>query len=124
MPENVTIQRSFGKFWGLAGLRLGFALGQPALLAALAREAGPWAVNGPALAIGAQAMADEAWADDAIVYHSEATLRLDRLAIQRGWQVAGGTHLFRLYQTGDAEAAQNALARTHIWTRRFPYSTG
>jgi cobalamin biosynthetic protein CobC len=69
-------------------------------------------------------MADAAWADDAVVYHSEAALRLDRLAIRRGWQVVGGTHLFRLYDTGDAEAAQDHLARAQIWTRRFPYSEG
>ncbi|WP_299912548.1 threonine-phosphate decarboxylase CobD [uncultured Paracoccus sp.] len=124
MPENVSILRSFGKFWGLAGLRLGFLLGTPALLASVAREAGPWAVNGPALEIGAAAMGDAAWADAAVVYHSEAALRLDRLAMQRGWQVVGGTHLFRLYETGDAEAAQDALARSQIWTRRFPYSKG
>lgn len=124
MPPNVTILRSFGKFWGLAGLRLGFALGTPALLERLAREAGPWSVNGPALEIGARAMADAAWADDAVVYHSEAALRLDRLAMRRGWQVVGGTHLFRLYDTGDAEAAQDHLARAQIWTRRFPYSEG
>ncbi len=124
MPANVSILRSFGKFWGLAGLRLGFLLGTPALLASVAREAGPWAVNGPALEIGAAAMGDAAWADAAVVYHSEAALRLDRLAMQRGWQVVGGTHLFRLYETGDAEAAQDALARSQIWTRRFPYSKG
>lgn len=122
MPPNVTILRSFGKFWGLAGLRLGFALGQPPLLERLAQEAGPWSVNGPALEIGAQAMSDAAWADDAVVYLSEASLRLDRLAMQRGWQVVGGTHLFRLYETGNAQAAQDHLARAHIWTRRFPYS--
>ena len=124
MPGNVTVLRSFGKFWGLAGLRLGFALGQPALLARLAAEAGPWSVNGPALAIGAQAMADTEWADQTVGYHSEASLRLDRLAMRRGWQVVGGTHLFRLYDTGDAAAAQDHLARAHIWTRRFPYSSG
>ncbi|MFV0300820.1 MAG: threonine-phosphate decarboxylase CobD [Paracoccus sp. (in: a-proteobacteria)] len=124
MPENVTLLRSFGKFWGLAGLRLGFAVGAPELLAGLARAAGPWSVNGPALEIGARAMADAAWADDTVVYHSEAALRLDRLALRRGWQPVGGTHLFRLYDTGDAAAAQEELARAHIWTRRFPYSGG
>lgn len=124
MPPNATLLRSFGKFWGLAGLRLGFALGDPALLERLAQAAGPWSVNGPALWIGAQAMADAGWADDVVVYLSEASLRLDRLALQRGWHLVGGTHLFRLYETGDAAAAQDHLARTLIWTRRFPYSPG
>lgn len=118
---NVTVLRSFGKFWGLAGLRLGFVIDAPDRLAALAEVLGPWPVSGPALAIGAAAMADHKWADDAVVYLSEAGLRLDRLAMRAGWQVVGGAHLFRLYATPDAAAAQEALARAGIWTRIFPY---
>lgn len=124
VPENTTILRSFGKFWGLAGLRLGFVIAAPDLLARLQEQAGPWAVNGPALQIGTQAMADAAWADATVVYLSEAALRLDRLALRRDWRLIGGTHLFRTYDTADAAAAQSDLARAQIWTRRFPYSTG
>ncbi|MDB6180826.1 threonine-phosphate decarboxylase CobD [Paracoccus fistulariae] len=122
LPRNALVLRSFGKFWGLAGLRLGFVIAQPDLLARLAEAAGPWAVNGPALDIATAAMADREWAEDAIGYHCEASLRLDRFAMKAGWQVVGGTHLFRLYDVSDAQAAQTALARHHIWTRRFPYS--
>lgn len=121
-PDNVLILRSFGKFWGLAGLRLGFVIASPVLLEKIAENAGPWAVNGPALEIGAKAMADRQWSYDAIGYHSEAALRLDRLATMAGWQFVGGTHLFRLYDTPDAAVAQDRLARNHIWSRRFPYS--
>ena len=122
LPENVLILRSFGKFWGLAGLRLGFVIARPDLLEPIAEAAGPWPVNGPALEIGAAAIADRDWADSTVVYHSEASLRLDRLAISAGWQALGGTHLFRLYDTGDAMAEQDRLAHAHIWSRRFPYS--
>ncbi|WP_410217947.1 threonine-phosphate decarboxylase CobD [Paracoccus sp. (in: a-proteobacteria)] len=122
MPDNVIVLRSFGKFWGLAGLRLGFVIADPGLLARLRAELGPWSVSGPALEIATVAMADRAWADDAVVYHSEASLRLDRLALGAGWSPAGGTHLFRLYDTPNAVAAQERLARHHVWTRRFPYS--
>lgn len=124
MPANALILRSFGKFWGLAGLRLGFAVAAPDLLDRLTAAAGPWAVSGPALHVGAAAMADRAWADGTVVYHSEAALRLDRVALAAGWQPAGGTHLFRLYDTGNAAAAQDRLARGRIWSRRFPYSRG
>ena len=119
--ENVTVLRSFGKFWGLAGLRLGFVVAAPDRLAAVAAMAGPWAVSGPALAVGAAAMADRPWADDAVVYLSEASLRLDALALRAGWEPVGGTHLFRLYATPDAAAAQARLGRAHVWTRLFPY---
>ena len=40
-----------------------------------------------------------------------------------GLPVVGGTSLFRLYDVGDAKALQTRLARAHIWTRIFPYST-
>ncbi|MFN4061073.1 MAG: threonine-phosphate decarboxylase CobD [Paracoccus hibiscisoli] len=122
LPNNVIVLRSFGKFWGLAGLRLGFVLAAPDLLARLREAAGPWSVGGPALEIATAAMADRTWADQTVTYHSEASLNLDRLAAQAGWRPLGGTHLFRLYDTPDAVAEQDRLARAHIWTRRFPYS--
>ncbi|SMO32613.1 threonine-phosphate decarboxylase CobD [Paracoccus laeviglucosivorans] len=120
-PENVTVLRSFGKFWGLAGLRLGFAIGQPALLAHMAERAGPWSVSGPALEIGTQALSDDAWAEAAVTWLAEAALHLDQIAGAAGWQLTGGTHLFRLYDTPDAKAAQAQLARAGIWSRIFPW---
>jgi cobalamin biosynthetic protein CobC len=50
--------------------------------------------------------------------------RLDEICTSFGWQVLGGTPLFRLYNTPDAEAAQALLARAQIWSRIFPYSKG
>lgn len=122
IPDNCLILRSFGKFWGLAGLRLGFALGAPGMLARMAERAGPWAVNGPALAIGAQALADMVWHGDTVTQLSESALRMDQIALRAGWGLVGGTHLFRLYDTPDAQQAQAALAQHRIWGRIFPYS--
>ncbi|MDX1781516.1 MAG: aminotransferase class I/II-fold pyridoxal phosphate-dependent enzyme, partial [Thalassovita sp.] len=56
------VLKSFGKFWGLAGLRLGFAIGDPGMIDRLTRMLGPWPVAGPALTIGTRALADDAWA--------------------------------------------------------------
>ena len=56
LPPRAIVLRSFGKTYGLAGLRLGFAIGEPDLIARLAAELGPWAVSGPALAIGRQGL--------------------------------------------------------------------
>ena len=53
---NIIVLRSFGKFFGLAGIRLGFALAAPPLAARIAALLGPWAVSGPALAAGAKAL--------------------------------------------------------------------
>lgn len=119
-PDNVTALRSFGKFWGLAGLRLGFAIAAPDLLTRLAERAGPWSVSGPALEIGAQALADADWIDDTVVWLSEAALHLDQIVTPH-WPLVGGTHLFRLYDTPDAPRARDLLARAGIWSRVFPW---
>lgn len=116
---GVVVLKSFGKFWGLAGLRLGFAIGDPGLIGALAGTLGPWAVSGPALAVAAQALADGAWAGATRARLAADARRLDALT---GWRVVGGTDLFRLYDVGDAAAVQDRLARARIWSRVFPYS--
>lgn len=116
---GVLILKSFGKFWGLAGLRLGFLIGDPALVARMETLIGPWAVSGPALAAGTVALNDPAWAEATGARLAKDAARLDALT---GWPVVGGTSLFRLYDVGDAAAMQDRLARHHIWTRIFPWS--
>ncbi len=116
------VLKSFGKFWGLAGLRLGFAIGDPALITRLSDWQGPWAVSGPALRVGARALQDTAWAAATRIRLAQDTERLDRLVMARGAKLAGGTPLFRLYEVEDAKAWQDRLARAHIWSRIFPYS--
>lgn len=120
--DRLLVLRSFGKFWGLAGLRLGFVYGGDELIRRMSALAGPWPVSGPALEIGRTALGDADWRQATIRRLSGEATRLDRLAASAGWTQAGGTHLFRLYDTPDAQAAQAELARHHIWTRRFPYS--
>lgn len=117
---NTIILKSFGKFWGLAGLRLGFAIGDPALITKLAQSIGPWAVSGPALEIGTRALHDHDWASATRARLNDDAKRLDDLM---GLPMVGGTSLFRLYDTADAAALQTHLARAHIWTRVFPYSS-
>lgn len=120
--DRLLVLRSFGKFWGLAGLRLGFVYGGEDVIRRMSALAGPWPVSGPALEIGRIALGDQDWRRETIRRLSEEASRLDDLAASAGWTQAGGTLLFRLYETPDAHQAQAALARRHIWTRRFPYS--
>ena len=119
---NTLVLKSFGKFWGLAGLRLGFVIGAPDLIGALHEAIGPWAVSGPALAIGAAALADEAWAAATRARLAQDAGQLDRLMVRAGAEAIGGTSLFRLYRTPDAEEFQERMALGRVWTRRFPYS--
>ena len=126
LPESLSILvlRSFGKFYGLAGVRLGFVLGDPGTTGRLRSLAGPWAVSGPAIAAGRAALGDPVWQADSIARLTRDAARMDALAARAGWTPVGGTVLFRTYDTENAEAVQDRLARAHIWTRRFPYSKG
>ena len=120
---GLLVLRSFGKFYGLAGVRLGFVLGCEADIAVLAEMAGPWNVSGAAIEIGRQTLADRAWAEATVVRLRAGTVRLDALAQTAGWTTLGGTGLFRLYDMPSAAQAQERLARNEIWSRMFPYSS-
>ena len=119
---GVIVLKSFGKFWGLAGLRLGFAIGQPELIARLNDLTGPWAVSGPALRIGARALQDHSWAEATRTRLAQDAARLDGLVTSAGAALLGGTDLFRLYNVDNAVRWQDRLARAHVWSRAFPYS--
>ena len=116
---GLLILRSFGKFYGLAGLRLGFALGGEADIAMLAGMVGPWPVSGVAIEIGRHALLDRTWANQTRVWLTRDAKRLDEMARNAGWELVGGTPLFRLYETGDGARAQERLARAQIWSRVF-----
>jgi cobalamin biosynthetic protein CobC len=116
---GLLVLRSFGKFYGLAGLRLGFVLGSADDIAALDAMAGPWPVSGAAIEIGRNALLDRDWADAMRARLEMAAPRLDSLAVSVGWRLIGGTPLFRLYDVGDAPAMQEQLARARIWSRIF-----
>lgn len=119
---RTVILKSFGKFWGLAGLRLGFAIGTPDVIAPLREAIGPWQISGPALETGAKALRDPEWAQTTRRRLAQDSRGLDQAMAQHGTCV-GGTDLFRLYDVGDAVQFQNKLAEHHIWSRIFPYST-
>jgi len=122
--QGLLILRSFGKFFGLAGLRLGFVIGSDADIARLAAMAGPWPVSGPAIAIGERALSDREWAKATSARLARDCLRLDAEVARLGWALVGGTPLFRLYEVGNANAAQERLARAHIWSRVFTHQKG
>ncbi len=121
LPEGAVVLRSFGKTWGLAGLRLGFVLGRPAFADAVRRAFGPWAVSGPAVEIGAAALTDAAWLEATRIRLEADALRLDDIIAGAGFAFVGGTPLFRLYRHPRALAIADRLAEAGIHVRRFPH---
>jgi cobalamin biosynthetic protein CobC len=115
----IVILRSFGKFYGLAGLRLGFAVAAPAIIAQIAHALGPWACSGPALQIGTAALQDRAWTAQTIGFLARQAGALDAVLTQAGFEIVGGTSLFRLARHRGAKQIHAALAQRHIWCRSF-----
>ena len=119
---DLVVLKSFGKFWGLAGLRLGFVIAGEDLIAPLRARLGPWPVSGPALEVGAQALRAFDWAEGTRQRLAQDARRLDQVMEAKGHRVVGGCDLFRLYDVKNAKAMQEQLARGHVWSRIFPYS--
>jgi cobalamin biosynthesis protein CobC len=119
MGENLVVLRSFGKAYGLPGVRLGFALCRPPVAELLRAELGPWSVSGPALAVGAEALRDRDWLRRSATLLQSAAARLDARLDAAGLEIVGGTRLFRLVQSADAGFWFERLCRRGILTRRF-----
>jgi cobalamin biosynthetic protein CobC len=117
--SNIVVLRSFGKFFGLPGVRLGFALAAPERAARLAALLGPWALSGPALAIGEVALADAPWAQAMRERLRVAAGRLDALLADARLELIGGTSLFRLARTAGAADLFDRLGSAGIFVRRF-----
>jgi cobalamin biosynthetic protein CobC len=116
---GLVVLRSFGKFYGLAGLRLGFALAAAPLAVRLRATLGPWPVSAPALVAGEAALADAAWAEAMRDTLARDSARLDRLLMGSGLEIAGGTSLFRFVRSSAAAALADHLGRAGIAVRRF-----
>jgi cobalamin biosynthetic protein CobC len=120
MPESgVVVLRSFGKAYGLPGVRLGFAIVGGDLAARLRSVLGPWSVCGPALTIGTRALGDSSWRGLARRRLLRAGTTLDRVLATAGLVACGGSVLFRLVEHPDAAGFYEELGRAGISVRRF-----
>ena len=118
---NALIMRSFGKFFGLPGLRLGFVAGPPALVSSIAGRLGPWAVSGPAMDIGRRALADADWIARTRGRLAAMRLKLDEVVSAAGLNLVGGTDLFRLAETPAARDLHRRLGEAGILVRSFEH---
>ncbi len=119
LPNNAVVLRSFGKAYGLAGVRLGFAIAPPVFARRLREELGPWAVSGPALAIGRAALDDGAWLHAASQRLAADGERLEAVLRASGFSPVGATPLFRLASHPQAARLVDGLGRRGIHVRAF-----
>ncbi|UGQ47717.1 threonine-phosphate decarboxylase CobD [Massilia endophytica] len=116
--EGLIVLRSVGKFFGLAGLRLGFVAAAPGLLAQLAELLGPWTVSGPAQQIASRALRDRTWQAATRERLASEGERLRALLGAHGIE-SRGTALFQWWPEPEAEAFHEHMAQRGIWVRLF-----
>jgi len=117
---GVTVSRSFGKFFGLAGVRLGFAFAVPAVLDVVEAELGPWAVSGPALFLAHELMRGSR--ARMLSQLNQRGAALGAVLATAGLETIGGTELFALVRHDHAQDLFEHLARLHILVRKFDYA--
>ena len=122
LPQpGLLVLRSLSKGYGLGGVRLGFALADPNIAASIRAALGPWPVSGPAIEIGASALADLAWREAAKEQLTLDVPRLDGMLREAGLTVIGGTRLFRLTECAEAASLYQRLGKAGILVRSFDY---
>ncbi|AXA93957.1 threonine-phosphate decarboxylase CobD [Massilia sp. YMA4] len=115
---GLIVLRSVGKFFGLAGVRLGFVAARPDLLAALDELLGPWQVSGPAQQVGKAALLDRAWQRATRATLQRSGQRLHDLLAAHGIE-GSGTALFQWWPEARPEQLHDHMARRGIWVRLF-----
>ncbi|MET3431521.1 cobalamin biosynthetic protein CobC [Herbaspirillum seropedicae] len=120
---GLIVLRSVGKFFGLAGLRLGFVAAAPALLAELADWLGPWTISGPAQQIGCAALRDRDWQAQTRQRLQAQGQRLQQLLARHGI-AAQGTALFQWWPEPQAPAFHACMAEAGVWVRLFTRGAG
>lgn len=116
---GLVILRSLGKFFGLAGARVGFVLAHEELLLALQEVLGPWTLTGPSRYVTKAALEDFHWHADNRAYLEIGGERMHGLLSRYGLSPEGGTALFQWLRHADAVQLQDAFARQGIWLRLF-----
>ena len=117
--EGLIVLRSLGKFFGLAGARVGFVLSTTSLLNSLASWLGPWAIAGPSRLVARAALDDRKWQEATRQRLRHDSQRLAQLLARRGLNPDGGCELFQWVSTPRALEVHEALARQGILTRYF-----
>jgi cobalamin biosynthesis protein CobC len=120
--SKLIVLRSFGKFFGLAGLRLGFIVAAQPLAATIRELIGEWPVSSDALTAGLAAYADAGWMDRERAILQRSAQRLDDLLTRNGFELAGGTSLFRLARAADARERFTRLLAAGILVRPFDFA--
>jgi histidinol-phosphate aminotransferase len=122
---NVVVARTLSKAYGLAGLRVGYLLGSPELIAELSNFGSPYPVSSLSLALATETLGRDGrevalFVDEIRSERTELTLLFETLGL-RPMQSQGN---FVLAETADARWVADACASLGVGIRRFPDREG
>jgi cobalamin biosynthesis protein CobC len=117
--QSLIVLRSLGKFFGLAGLRVGFVLAEQALLNQLAESLGPWPIANASRYLAQLALQDKTWQRQCRLELSKKGKRLKQLLSKFGLNPSGSCDLFQWLQTNKAQSYHQQLIQQGILTRVF-----
>ncbi len=116
---GLIVLRSLGKFFGLAGIRVGFVLAGSSLLQQLHEQLGPWAVSSPARWVASRALQDRLWQQQTRQQLPQQAQQLAHLLQSMGLKPTGSTAFFHWIVTPEAAEVHHRLARQGVLTRHF-----
>jgi histidinol-phosphate aminotransferase len=123
--DNVIVLRSLSKTAGLAALRIGFALAQPALLSRLARVVGPYDINMFGVVAAHAALEDRPYVDAYVAKVAEARrFSVERLQALGLRHFAGGGNYMLVWPPRDNAAVVAALDARGVLVRSMDGKTG
>lgn len=117
--RGLIVLRSLGKFFGLAGIRIGFLMAEKALLQQVHDILGPWATNGPGRYIAGRALKDHRWQSIQASALSSASKRLYQTLEEHRLKPSGGCDLFQWVLCNHAEKLYRHLIESGILIRKF-----
>ena len=119
--DNVLVLRTLSKSHGLAGLRLGFAVGQPAVLAGLTKVKDSYNVDAVAMTVGASALRDTVYTAEVVARIIATRTHLVAALEQRGFRVWPSQANFVLARPvdGDARRLHAGLDARGVLVRYF-----
>ncbi len=122
--KGLIVLYSLGKFFGLAGARVGFVLAENSVLDELAERLGPWTIAAPSRYVAMLALQDAGWQRATRLSLQAASQRLAEMLARHGFLYIYRNSLFSLININDAESVHEQLAQQGILTRLFEHSVG
>ena len=120
--DNLIQINSLGKFFGLAGVRLGFVSGPTDFIKSVRKMLGPWPISSLAAEIGLVALSDKIWISQMEKILLAGSTALHAACNSKNWRLVGKTNLFHTYATSNCFEVEEQFAAHGIWVRTFDYS--